>query len=447
MKEKKTFFGQWLQDFWGICTHELRQIFSDWGVMLIFFVAGLAYPLLYNVLYMRGVLNETPIAIVDEAACPESRRYIRELDATREVKVAWKCINMAEAQKLMQERKVKGVVLFPSDFGQKLAHNETAVLSIYADMSSFLYYKNLLMASNFVMLNEVGSIQIERYNALGYTGQESFQLTKPLLYEENNPYNRAFSYNFFLVTAILLLIIQQTMFYGMSMLVGTQREKNLSFASLPDRLSGHGVGRVVLGRGAAYWMVYMAVSLYIVFIVPAIFGLPQRGNYWDVILLILFFVTDCVFFSETWSTLISRRETVFVLFLVVSPVCLFLTGTSWPTTSFTKFWKLVSYIFPGTFGVQAFLNMNTAGGDLSAAFTQMFYMTIQTVVYYFLATNCLYLENWVINHKRELLELREKIDEKRGLGREENAYIIGGEKSLKRVRAERQKLLSEETDD
>ena len=47
----------------------------------------------------------------------------------------------------------------------------------------------------------------------------------------------------------------------------------------------------------------------------------------------------------------------------------------------------------------------------------------------------------------DLLELREKIDEKRGLDREENAYIIGGEKSLKRVRAERQKLLSEETDD
>ena len=126
MKERKTFFGQWLQDFWGICTYELRQIFTDWGVMLIFFVAGLAYPLLYNVIYMRGVLNDTPIAVVDEAACPQSRRFIRELDATREVQVAWKCINMAEARKLMQERKVKGIVLFPSDFGEKLARNETA---------------------------------------------------------------------------------------------------------------------------------------------------------------------------------------------------------------------------------------------------------------------------------------------------------------------------------
>ena len=444
MKERKTFFGQWLQDFWGICTYELRQIFTDWGVMLIFFVAGLAYPLLYNVIYMRGVLNDTPIAVVDEAACPQSRRFIRELDATREVQVAWKCINMAEARKLMQERKVKGIVLFPSDFGEKLARNETARLSLYADMSSFLYYKNALMAANFVMLNEIGSIQIDRYDALGYTAQESFQLTKPLLYEENNPYNRAFSYNFFLVTAILLLIIQQTMFYGMSMLVGTQREKNHSFASLPDRLSGHGVGRVVLGRGAAYWLVYLAVSLYIIFIVPAIFGLPQRGSYWDILLLLLFFVTDCVFFSETWSTIISRRETVFVLFLVASPLCLFLTGTSWPTVSFTKFWKLVSYIFPSTFGVQAFINMNSAGGDITAALSQMFCMTLQTVVYYFLATSCLYLENWVINHKRAIMELREKIDEKRGLDREKNAYIIGGERSLERVRAERQKLLSGE---
>ena len=384
---------------------------------------------------------------VTSAACPESRNYIRELDATREVQVAWKCVNMAEAQKLLQERKIRGIVYFPSDFGQKLARMETATLSLYADMSSFMYYKNAFMAANLVMLNDIGAIQIERYNALGYTGQESYQLTKPLLYEENNPYNRAFSYNFFLVTAILLLIIQQTMFYGMSLLVGTQREKNHSFASLPDKLSGHGVGRVVLGRGAAYWLVYLAVSMYIIFIVPAIFGLPQRGNYWDILLLVLFYVTDCVFFCETWSTLISRRETVFVLFLIVSPVIIFLTGVSWPAVSFPKFWKLVSYIFPGTFGVQAFINMNSAGGDLSAAFSQMFYMTIQTVIYYFLATACLYIENWVINHKREIMELRERLDEKRKLDREANAYIIGGESTLERVRAERQKLLSQEPDD
>ncbi len=429
MKERKTYLGRWFQDFKGICGHELKQIFSDWGVMLIFFVAGLAYPLLYNVVYLNGILNDTPVAVVDEAACSQSREFIRQIDATREVEVAYKCINMDEAQRLMQERKVKGIILFPRDFGDKLARMETAVLSVYADMSSFLYYKNALMATNFVMLDNIRSIQIERYEAFGYSAQEASQLTQPLLYEENNPYNRAFSYNIFLVTAILLIIIQQTMFYGMSLLAGTQREKNNSFASLPDRLSGHGVGRVVLGRGMAYWLVYVAVGLYIAFIVPAIFGLPQRGNFFDILLLLLFFVTDCVLFSETWSVMISRRETVFVLFLAISPICLFLTGTSWPTISFSGFWKIFSYIFPSTFGVQAFLNMNSAGGDLSAATTQIFALSVQTIIYYFLASATLYAENWAINHKREIDEVREKIDEKRRLDRRKNAALISGEEA------------------
>ncbi|MBO4791879.1 MAG: hypothetical protein J5592_06295, partial [Clostridia bacterium] len=46
--------------------------------------------------------------------------------ATREVRVAARCVNMAEAERLMQERKVNGIILFPSDFGDRLAGGRTA---------------------------------------------------------------------------------------------------------------------------------------------------------------------------------------------------------------------------------------------------------------------------------------------------------------------------------
>ena len=176
----KGYIKTWLRDWWDIFCHELKQIFSDGGVLLIFFVAGLAYPLLYNVVYLNGILSETPVAVVDEAACPDSRRFIREIDATREVRVAAKCVNMAEAERLMQERKVNGIVYFPRDFGERLARNETAKLSLYADMSSFLYYKNAMIATNFVMLHEIGQIQMERYSLAGMTEQEASQIIKPL---------------------------------------------------------------------------------------------------------------------------------------------------------------------------------------------------------------------------------------------------------------------------
>ena len=421
------FIKTWLRDWWNILCHELKQIFSDGGVMLIFFVAGLAYPLLYNVIYLNGILSDTPMAVVDDAACPDSRRFIREMDATREIEIAAKCVNMAEAEKLMQERKVNGIVYFPREFGKKLANGETATLSLYCDMSSFLYYKNAMIGTNFVMLHEVGQIQMERYSLAGMTEKAASQVIKPLGYEDNNPYNRAFDYSFFLVSAILMLIIQQTLFYGMSLLVGTQRERNHSFASLPDKLQGNGVGRVVLGRGAAYWILYLGIGMYIAFIVPAIFGLPQRGDFWNILALLVFFITDCVFFSMTWSTLITRRESVFLLFLAMSPILIFLTGCSWPTVAFPKFWKVFSYIFPSTFGVQGYINLSTAGGDISAAGRQMTFMVLQTIIYFFLSFVCIYVENWVIRHKEQIRERREELARRAGIDRSEDARIIAGE--------------------
>ena len=393
---KESYVKTWLRDALGIFNLELRNILHDGGVMIIFVVAGFLYPILYNFVYKNGILEDTPIAVVDDAACSDTRRMIREMDATREIDIAYRCTDMNEAKTLLQQRKVNGIVFFPSDFGDRLAAKETATFSIYADMSSFLYYKNLLMGSEFVMLHEINSIKIERLSLDGLTDQEADATVNTVRYEDINPYNRAFSYSIFLISAILMLIIQQVMFYGMGMSVGTMREENRSFASLPDSYSGRGVGRVVLGRGGVYWLLFMAIGIYVCCIVPAMFGFPQRGSFWDILLLLALFVTVCVFFSMTWTTLVTRRESAFLLFLFMSPVLVFLTGFSWPTTAFPAFWKYFSYLFPSTFGCQAFINMNTAGAPLAVVAPQLRALCIQGGVYYILACVAVYVENFAL---------------------------------------------------
>ncbi len=409
---KESYVKNWLRDALGIFNLELRNILHDGGVMIIFVVAGFLYPILYNFVYKNGILEDTPIAVVDDAACSDTRRMIREMDATREIDIAYRCTDMNEAKTLLQQRKVNGIVYFPSDFGDRLATKETATFSIYADMSSFLYYKNLLMGSEFVMLHEINSIKIERLSLDGLTDQEADATVNTVRYEDINPYNRAFSYSIFLISAILMLIIQQVMFYGMGMSVGTMREENRSFASLPDTYSGRGVGRVVLGRGGAYWLLFMAIGIYVCCIVPAMFGFPQRGSFWNILLLLALFVTVCVFFSMTWTTLVTRRESAFLLFLFMSPVLVFLTGFSWPTTAFPAFWKYFSWLFPSTFGCQAFINMNTAGAPLTVVAPQLRALCIQGAAYYILACVAVYVENFALKHGPKI---KEKAREYRGL--------------------------------
>lgn len=403
-KTKISYAGQWLRDWYGIFIHELRLIFSDAGAMVVFFVGGLLYPVLYNLVYYNGSVDEIPVAVVDlsDGAC--SRRFVQEFDATRECEVYCKCVSMAEAEQLLRERKVHGILYIPRDFDSCLARMEQGHISTYADMSSFLYYKNLRTASSLVMLDEVHKIQLEHYAEAGFDGQSASTLVQPLVTEENIPYNRPFSYTIFFISAALMLVIQQTMFYGSSMLAGTLRERNHSFASLPDRLQGLGMGRVVLGRGAAYLAIYLVIGTIVTLLIPYLFRLPQHAAWWEILVLLGFFVVDCIFFSFTWGTLITRRETVFVLFLSVSPICLFLTGFSWPETAIPGFWRAVSYIFPSTFGCRAFINLNTAGGTLQTIAPEIRALTVQTVIYYFLACAAVFAENRMhkqIAHRRE----------------------------------------------
>ena len=369
MKRTISYTRQWLSDWYRIFTRELKHIFSDSGVLVIFFLAGLAYPVLYGLIYGNSCVDDMPVAMVDCCGSSGSREFTRKLDATSELHIAYSCADLPEARRLMQQRKVKGAVLIPSDFEAKLAAGEQAAVSTYADMSSFLYYKNLTMAVNMVMLDKM----------------HGSRPAQPVKYEANLPYNRTFAYNVFFLSAVLLLVIQQTMFYGMSMLTGTMREENRSFSIMPVQMKGRGISRTVAGRGAAYWLIYMAIGVYIAILTPAMFGMPRNSSFQDIFVLLLFYVSACVVFSMTFSSFIRHRETVFVLFLFMSPICLFLTGFSWPESSFPGFWKAFSWLFPSTFAVKAFINMNTAGAGLAMAAPQLVALTIQVIVYYLLS--------------------------------------------------------------
>jgi len=385
-----SYISKWFHDVWNIFTRELKLIGRDNGVMLIFCFAGLVYPLLYNWIYHDGVVDEMPVAVVDNSRGSYSRRYLQKFDATRECALAYDCASMAEAEELMKQQKVHGILYIPSDFDSRLALGEQAFLSTYADMSTFLYYKNMTIASNLVMLDEVHQIQAEHYAAKGFTGQDAVQLIEPVQYDDARLYNPNISFTMFFIYMALMMILQQVMFYGSSTLAGTLREEGRSFAQLVE--GGHGMGRIVLGRGAAYFLVFLFLGAYGAVLVPHLFHLPMHAAWWDMMLLMAFFVADIIVFSFTWSSGIYKRETVLVLLLFVSPIAVFLTGFTWPTENFPIFWRIVSYVFPTTFGCRAYMTLSQTG-SLSAIAPELWAMTIQTVIYYVLASAAVFVEN------------------------------------------------------
>ena len=283
------YLKQWFRDTWNLLNNELSLVLHDSGVMIIFCFAGLIYPLLYNWIYSKGTVDEMPVAVVDLSHGSYSRRYVRELDATRECAIAFDCTSMEEAQMLMADGSVHGIVYIPADFDNRIVHGEQGIISTYADMSTFLYYKSLTIGTSLVMLDQVHAIQLERYAADGFTGQAAMQLVEPVQYDDVRLYNPNISFTMFFVYMCLFMILQQVMFYGSSTLAGTLREEGRSFALLAGR---GGAGRIVIGRGAAYFLIFMFLGVYGTILVPWMFHMPVHARFWDMLVLLAFFVAD-----------------------------------------------------------------------------------------------------------------------------------------------------------
>lgn len=215
---------QSLSDINYIFREELRTIIRDKGVIIFFFLVPLGYPLLYTFIYTNEVVRDVPVAVVDDCRSAQSREYIRHVDATPDVKIVSYCANMSEAKNMIKHRDAYGIIHIPNEFTSHLNKGEQVYVGAYADMSGMLYYKSVLTANTNVSLAMNANIKVKR--AGGTTEQQDEVAEHPIKYEEVSIFNPQNGFATFLIPAVLILIIQQTLLLGIGMAAGTAREHN-----------------------------------------------------------------------------------------------------------------------------------------------------------------------------------------------------------------------------
>lgn len=345
--------------------HELKRIFTDPGVVVIFIVATLAYPLLYKAIYWNEQITNVPVAVVDLSQSAESRTFLHHWNASPDIRLTHTCNSIAEAEQLLREQKVHGIVYFPRDFASQLADPlGQAHISLYCDMSSFLYMKAIYLSCNQVMLESMRNIQIDRYESMGYGREFSWALVQDAPYTETALYNPTGGYGSFLIPAVLVLILHQTLLFGICMLAGTARDDDKVLYRVLGKGRVAGVLRLILGRAAAYFTIYYALAAILLGLLPRLFDIPHIGDIGDILRFIVPYTLACIFFSMTVSVFIRNRESGLVLLISTSLIFLFMAGISWPKEMMPAAWRYLSYFIPYTWGAHGFIHINSMGATL-----------------------------------------------------------------------------------
>ena len=381
--------GFWT-DIYYVFKREFYAVFRDHAVLTFFVALMLGYPVVYTFIYSNEVAREVPVAVVDHSKSALSREFIRNWDATASVDVVARCEDMEAAKLLMYKKDIYGILEVPSDFSKNVARGEQAHVSLYCDMGALLNYKALLTAGTDVSLAMGKDIQVQ---GMEYATEITEQIaSSPVRIQDVKLFNPQGGFTSFLIPAVLILVVQQSLLLGVGTIAGTARDRNPRHSLVPVDKHYCKPWCIVIGKACVYMPVYFVMGFWVFFIVPRIFSLTQIGAKSELMLFLFPFLLACVFFAITASFFSREREQPFLLFVFTSVPLMFISGISWPKEGIAGYWIALSKIFPSTHGIDGFVKMNNMGATLGEVLPEYLNLWILAIIYFILACLLYYRE-------------------------------------------------------
>ena len=363
------------QQMLSVMRNEFRSIFTDAGVVLILVLALIIYATVYSMAYGAQVLRNVPIGVVDECRTPTSRSLAATFNAGPNTYVAYNPTNMEEAKELFFNRKIYGVVYIPSDYEEKLLGGSQANVAIYVDASYFLMYRQAFQE----LVTSIGStgamVEFQRLIAKGADIPQAKATTQPVIYQSHNLFNPYLGYGTFVMPAIIMVIIQQTLLIGIGMIGGTWREFGLYRKLCPPDRKRMSTLPIVLGKTTVYGLIYAVTTFYILGLHYRLFHYPMNGATGTVVVFMLAYLGIAI------STLFRYRENSLLLLLWTSIPLLMLSGVSYPREGIPDWLFNFGQLFPSSHGVDGFIRIQSMGASLGEVLPEIRMLCILTLIY------------------------------------------------------------------
>ncbi len=375
---------------------ELITIVKDPAILLVFIIANIIYPLIYSAAYSPDQVKDVAVALIDNDKTPTSRRLQRMLDASEGINISCEPANMEKAKELFYKSEVHGIIVIPENLEKNILSGIQTSVNIYSDASYFLLYKQVYSSAVFAYraLNE--EVSIKKQTEKGSNYQSAVQSVNSVHFETSELYNPNASYGPFVMTPMLLVIIQQTLLIGLGILGGTRKEIKRYNLSEETNKDDKGIITFISGKALAYFIVFMIIGIFSLVMIPHWFQYPHKASYFEIFTLYIPYIIANIFLGMSISVFFKRRENALLFMVFLSVPIMFFTGATWPVEAIPNWLHTLFSVFPSNFMVPAYLRIRTMGAELHHVSVEFYAMLVQCVVYFVLSIFTFkYIKNYV----------------------------------------------------
>ena len=384
-----------------ITTTEWSLFFKDPAAILILVVAGFLYSIYYPLPYLHEITEKVPTGVVDHDKTDMSRQIIRMSRSMQQIEVTEIYENAEEAQKDMAAAKIYGYLEIPQGMEAEIRKGNNGTLGVYAHGAYLMLYSNVATAFSTAAATVGATIEVKRLGAKGYSAKQGMAIRDPLPVRFLTMFNGIGGYGAYVVPAVLMIVLQQTLLIGICTLGGPR--KNRHFHSLRGKEISENEPLLFryFGRSVAYLFHYLVFILFYHAIIYWLFDFPRHGNVFVMFVFAMAFFGAVINMGMWIAQFFSRRETGMQILVCVAIPFLFMAGFSWPRESMPLWIQSIGYFLPSTYAVPGWIAIENMGATLFEIRHYIFHLYGLSIFYLALGL-LLAKRNDLIKHFHEL---------------------------------------------
>lgn len=347
---------------------ELSSLLADRAVLLTLFGGILFYAWLYPLPYAQQVARSLPILVVDEDNSVLSRRLAFMADATPQLVLVGQAATLREAEARIRQGEARGLLLIPQHFYRDVRLGRSVTLSLAGDGAYYLIYGAIAEGLSSAAATLGALVRIQRLSAEG-GGPMVLQHWSPFSLQMQPVFNPTLGYQQYVVPAVFLFILQQTLLIGLGLRGVSEREQGL-------RRRGQGRVRLLL-----FMLLYLIFFMFYFGPCMAYYGLSRDAQPWQLLAFVLPFFLAAGLLGLLLGGVTARREMVTPMVILSSLPLLFASGFIWPTEMLPGPLQVVMSLLPTMPGINGLLRLNTMGADWSAVNGLWWQLWAQVITY------------------------------------------------------------------
>ena len=357
---------------------ELKTILSNPVIVLTVFGGVIMYSFLYPLPYLEQIPREQEISVVNLDNSQVSRQLERMVDATSQVKIVARANSLAQAKAQFLAGDVRGILVIPKHFYRDLLLGKSPILSYAGDASYFLVYGTIVEGLAKAGGTLAAQATVSRLLMDGIPLELAAEQYAQVKLNMKPTFNAGLGYLSYVLPAVFVLILQQTMVMGVGVLGCTEKSSNGYWNKQPAL-------KVIAVRCLVFIAIYYLLALYYFGVCFEYYGVNKLASPLVILALLAPFLLSCTFIGIFLGALSPRRELVTVIVLLSSMPLVFSGGFIWPLESVPEPMIWLSNLIPCTPAIQSLLMVNQMGADFTQVIAQWQLQWLQVVVWGLLA--------------------------------------------------------------